>query len=255
MKDEELLAAYNHLSPPIQNSDISKPILWYNENISLTLGIFADHKAAVIQTRKGTDSRHGLLTSLQYLPNIQLIIGLGFAYVQRRKSNRGDVLVSACIDGVSNFRIEDGRIKFDEGHARYTTLSTAAENVFVSRASLWKGFKCSMRADRESKARTGVLVSSPVLLNDQKALDDYSKNNERFIGGEMEGQELVQAQQYLKENKQYQVDVIVIKGVADFGDGTKDNSWQLTASLAAADYAEKKLRETCGKVYHINSKF
>ena len=65
----------------------------------------------------------------------------------------------------------------------------------------------------------------------------------------MEGQELAHAQLHLKEKEKRQVDFIVIKGVADFGDGSKDKAWQLTASLAAVNYAEHKLCETAGSVY------
>ena len=250
-----MIAACNHLSSPLQSgADSDRPIRWFDENISLTLGIFAGHKAALIQTRKGTDCRHALLPSLQYLPNIKLIIGLGFAYGRRNKSELGDVLVSTCVDGVSNFRIEGGQILFDEGLVRYTNPSTATDNVFAAGASLWTDFKCST-SDRESTAHTGVIISTPVLLNDRKALDDFLMNNKRFIGGEMEGQELAHVQRQLHEREKRHVDFIVIKGVADFGDGTKEKDWQLTASLAAASYAEHKLLQTGGKVYSVSGKF
>ena len=109
------------MSSPLESGDTDKPTRWFDENISLTLGIFAGHKAALIQTHKGTDSRYSLQSSLQYLPNIKLIIGLDFAYGRRNKS---DVLISTCVDGVSNFRIEGGQILFDEGIVHYTNTST-----------------------------------------------------------------------------------------------------------------------------------
>ena len=247
VKEEEAVAVWNHLSSPLENSD-NKPILWYDQGVSLTLGIFAEHKVALIQTSKGVDCQHELMPALHYLPNVQLVIGLGFAYARRSKCNLGDVIASTYVDGVGNCRIEDGRLKFDEGRARYTAVSTVTASVFTRGVSTWRSFKCSS-ADRESKVHCGVLISSPMLLNDQRALDEYLKNDERFIGGEMEGQELAHAQLHLKEKENRQVDFIVIKGVADFGDGTKEKAWQLTASMAAANYAEHKLRETAGSVY------
>ena len=39
-----------------------------------------------------------------------------------------------------------------------------------------------------------------------------------------------------------QVNSIIIKGIADFGDGNKDKSWQFTAAKAAVDYAYCKLK-------------
>lgn len=252
MKDEELLAVCNRLSPPIQN--ITGTLTWFDEGIRLMLGIFANHDAAVIQTRKGTDSRYELRSCLRYLPNVKLVIGVGFAYGRRYKCYLGDVLISNLIDAISNFRIgKEKTIKFDESLSRHTGVSRNASNVFTKAASMWTGFKCSM-ADRESKAHVGLLISSPVLLDDREGLDDYLKNNERLIGGEMEGQEIVSAQKELSDEDQREVDVIIIKGVADFGDGTKEQGWQLTASMAAASYAESKLLATGGSVYKT-SKF
>ena len=248
VKEEEVVAAWNHLSSPVQDSVINKPIRWYDENISLTLGTFGEHKAALIQTSKGVDCQHELMPALRYLPNVKLIIGLGFAYARKSKCNLGDVIVSTYVDGVGNCRIEEGRLKFDEGRVRYTGVSTVTANVFTKGISSWTSFKCST-ADREAKAHAGVLISSPMLLNDQHALGEYLRNNERFIGGEMEGQELAHAQLQLRENENRQVDFVVIKGVADFGDGTKGKAWQLTASLAATNFAVHKLCETAGTVY------
>ena len=48
VKDEEMLAACNHMSSPLESGDIDRPVRWFDENISLILGIFADHKAELI---------------------------------------------------------------------------------------------------------------------------------------------------------------------------------------------------------------
>ena len=254
VKEEELLAVYANLSPPttpmpqLDHTVHCSP----DGRISLTLGMFGNHKAAVIQTRKGADCRHEIHAALKALPHVQLIIAVGFAYGRREKCALGDVIVSTNVDGVSNLRFENGQIKFDEGIARYTNMSTRTENAFARRG--WMTFNCVSDGERNVKIHTGVIISSPTLLNDRKALDSYLKNNERFIGGEMEGQELAQCVYSFREN-QRSIDFIVIKGVADFGDGSKEKSWQLTASLAAAAYAEQKLRGTQGAMYYLSGKF
>ena len=247
VKDEEMIVALKNLSSPVEQSD--KLIRWIHGNASFILGIFGGHKAALVQTSKGADCQYELIYALRSLPNAQLIITLGYAYGLKSKCNLGDVLVSTSVDEIGNIRLEHGRLKFDEGRVRQTRISTRALNVFTNGITLWRKFICSTEG-RKTKVIAGPLISSPVLLNDKAALDEYLKNNERFKGGEMEGQEVARAQLTLKEEDKRDVDFIVIKGVADFGDGSKDKGWQLTASLAAASYAEEKLRETCGMVYN-----
>lgn len=245
VKEEEMLAACNYLDAPNVTNQL--PILLIN-NIRFILGIFGGHKAVLIQTNKGVDCQHEIMPALLCLPNVKLIIGLGFAYGRRSKCNLGDVLVSKVIDGVGNCRIENSTLKFDEGRVRHTSMSTATLSVFAKGTSLWRSFECS-KEGRIAKAYSGVLISAPMLLNDIPALNGYLKNNERFIGGEMEGQELAHAQLCLKEQHHRDVDFIIIKGVADYGDGTKEKGWQQTASLAAASYAKHKLLESANGVY------
>ena len=247
VKEEEMIAALKHLSPPVEQSD--KPIRWFHGNASFILGIFGGHEAALVQTSKGADSRPELMPTLRSLPNAKLIITLGYAYGLKSQCNLGDVLVSTSIDGIGNIRFEHGRLKFDEGRVRQTSMSTCTLNVFTKGIILWRKFICS-KEGRITKVVTGPLISSPVLLNDKAALDEYLMNNKRFKGGEMEGQEVAHAQLTLKEQDKRDVDFIVIKGVADFGEGSKAKGWQLTASLAAASYAEEKLRESGGNVYN-----
>ena len=247
VKEEEMMAALKYLSPPVEQSN--KPIRWFDGNVSIILGIFGDHKAALVQTSKGADCQPELMPALRSLPNAKLIIILGYAYGLESKCSIGDVLVSTSVDGIGNIRLEHGRLKFDEGRVRHTSMSTCALNVFTKGISLWRKFICSTEG-RQTNVVAGPLISSSMLLSDKAALDEFLKNNERFKGGEMEGQEVARAQLTLKEEDKRDVDFIVIKGVADFGDGSKAKGWQLTASLAAASYAEEKLCESGGRVYN-----
>lgn len=248
VKDEEMLAACYHLDSPIKSIEVNQLPFLFIKDVRFILGIFGGHKAVLIQTSKGVDCQHELIPALSQVPNVELIIGLGFAYARRNKCSVGDVLVSTVVDGVSNYRSEHGRLKFDEGRVRQSSMSTRTLNVFTKGTSMWRSFECSQDG-RIAKAHPGVLISSSMLLDDVPALDEYLKNNERFIGGEMEGQELAHAQLYLKEQHHRNVDFIIIKGVADYGDGTKEKGWQQTASLAAASYAKHKLLESGNSVY------
>ena len=247
VKEVEMIAALKHLSPPVEQTD--KPIRWLQDNVSLTLGIFGDHKAALVQTKEGADCQYELIPALRSLPNAKLIITLGYAYGLKSKCKLGDVLVSTSIDGIGNCQLQHGRLKFDEGHVRQTSMSTRALNVFANGNMLWTEFICS-KEGRKTKVLSGPQISSPMLFSDKTALDEYLKTNEQFNGGETEGQEVANAQLFLKGNDHREVDFVVIKGVANFGDETKVKEWQLTASLAAAFYAEEKICESCGNVYN-----
>ena len=249
VKEEELVAVYDCLKPPM---DLRKTVLYHTDTgIEVTLGLFGKHKAALIRTSKGGDCRHEIERTLKSLPGIQLIIALGYAYGRRDKCKLGDVLVSTTVEGVSNIRVdESGEIKIDEGDVRSTSMEVKTRNTFTKRNWFVEDFLCSKDGECKSEVHCGVIISSPMLLNNRDALEKLITRQERFIGGEMEGHELAQAT-YLKDGKHHNVDFIVIKGVANFGDGTKEKEWQFTASLAAAAYAEKKLEETQNKVYHL----
>ncbi len=41
----------------------------------------------------------------------------------------------------------------------------------------------------------------------------------------------------------------VIMSIEDYADGSKGKEWQLTAAMAAASYAEHKLKLTDGKLF------
>ena len=59
------------------------------------------------------------------------------------------------------------------------------------------------------------------------------KHTPNAIGGEMEGWVLLGLKRTLTEHKH--IEVIVIKGVADYGDFKKGDKWQWTAAKAAID--------------------
>lgn len=52
----------------------------------------------------------------------------------------------------------------------------------------------------------------------------------------MEGWVLLELCEEMKQERKKDVEVVVIKGVADYGDLTKGDKWQLTAAKAAIDY-------------------
>ena len=69
-------------------------------------------------------------------------------------------------------------------------------------------------------------------MNDLDRLQKIKEPWRNYLGGEMEGW----AQFDIPE-----VESIIIKGIADFADGKKNDKWQLTAAKSAVNYAHYKL--------------
>ncbi len=101
----------------------------------------------------------------------------------------------------------------------------------------------------------GVFLSTPMPLNTNTVGASIQANYEgiksKFVGGEMEGKlyRLLLAAQEVEEREKENggtnrtIAAIVIKGVADYGDGSKTSEWQPIAAKAAAHYAEFMLKQ------------
>ena len=253
---EELVAVYKLLKPPDMGSDLPKAITYRpNESIKFILGKFGNHDVVVIQASPGADCRHDVQAAVESLPSVQLIIAVGCAYGRRDKCALGDVLVSTSILAVSNSRAEGGKFIDDEKSGRRVTLLARERNTFAKQYNMMK-FNCikSEKKERNSEVHLGLIISGATLWNDKNLLQNVIDKHGRFIGGEMEGQELSQLAVYF-EDRGRKVEIIIIKGVSDFGDGSKTQEWQYTASLAAATYAESKLQATPKMVYKLPGKF
>ena len=72
------------------------------------------------------------------------------------------------------------------------------------------------------------------------------KHTPNAIGGEMEGWVLLELKRTLKGQHNKDIAVIVIKGVADYGDLSKGDKWQWTAAKAAMDCIHYCLEKSGG---------
>ena len=83
----------------------------------------------------------------------------------------------------------------------------------------------------------GRLASGSFLINDPGIKLGLEEPALRHLGGEMEG--WTQIEYHTPEG----VECIIIKGIADFADGTIYKVWQPAAAKAAVDYAHFKLKQ------------
>ena len=244
VNDNEKWAVVDCLDPPdltdTQGKKLGKAVDLFEPNW-IVVGKYGGYNAALIQTEMGNDAGPELSRAFEMLPNAKYIIALGVCYSATNK--KGDVIVSKWIDGVSNFKFTGEKVIIARAsNLRFSSVPQQLRNVFARGVDTWLAdddFVCN-KEGRKPDVKVGSIISMPALIDSVEVRDEIHANNPEAIGGEMEGVKL------LEETRQCNLSVIVIKGVADHADGSKDKVWQLTAALAAARYARHKLLETDG---------
>ena len=208
------------------------------------MGTFAGKNAAVAWTMQGIYSQKDLEGILAIFEKATILLGLGVCMGIKRECRYADVVVSKKIDAAVAPKIENGRI-LSRGETKFA--GKRVTKVFCHTAG-WNEFLCTAGEQRVAKAYAGSVFSSPNLINDRDIKRSLQKNDYfHYIGGEMEGWVLFKMQEEYPR-----IESIIIKGISDFGDGTKDGEdsttqvkdmWQLTAAKAAVDYAVFKLTD------------
>ena len=250
--ENEKWAVYEKLQPPkpaISKVRLEKA-LYIPENDTV-IGTFAGYTVAVLTTEQGKKSERELKKALDTFPNAQAIIGVGAGYGKNQDSIKlADVMVSDHIEDASQVSAvqkstkeqitisqRGGRIPIKTELLRYfkfKTMEWCTENAFqVSKEG------------RISQAKVGTVVSCETLVRSSDLRDEYMDLMARTVGGEMEGSSLLNMIEWMQDN-QRQLSVIIIKGVADYGDNQKEKKWQFTAAKAAVDFIHYCLEKTDG---------
>ena len=244
----ERIAILSKLEPPVLDDGTTfKKILTFSKTVpgkaangKYFLGIFARHKAALVQTQPGDKCRSLIDVTIEVFPNVSWIIGMGIAYGGKRdKTSFGDVLVSDKIEelDIAKFRNDSSIVGNGNKQPVLGDLHTTfcmGENMFDDT------FKCT-KGGRYSKAHVGTIISGSFLVDHKLIKDELWKNAREAIGGEMEGYVLMDI---IRQRDLCPIKAIIIKGVSDYGDGTKTDEWQMTAALAAVEYAYMRLKDT-----------
>ena len=238
--EAEYYAALEKLEPPrIENQKFTEPVEYPHAELSIVVGTFAGKDAAVLQTEQGAKCKDELETVFKNVcTSANLLLGLGVCYGLKKNFAKhnfqfADVLVGKVIDMSLAPRIENG-ILIPRGSPR--EIPKRVQKIFCVNPDIWDEFVvCEEPSKRIAKAFVGRLVSGSFLINDSGVKEGLENPALRYLGGEMEGWAQIE---YTPE----QVNSIIIKGIADFGDGNKDKIWQFTAAKAAVDYAYCKLK-------------
>ena len=216
-----------------------KPVRYpNNENFTIVVGTFAGQNAAIVRTEQGTKCRDNLTAILHFFPNATMLLGLGVCMGIKHKL--GDVLIGEKIQLEENPKVRRGKLQL-VGPCNETKQKM--RNIFCGTTD-WNNFECTadVHEGSDAKARiskvfSGCILSSPNLLDDPNIKQGLESERQSLIGVEMEGWVLFK---YIEEDFP-KIKSLIIKGICDYGDGTKNKDWQLTAAKAAVDYARFKL--------------
>ena len=247
----EYWAALERLEPPTKGdgSNIRDRPITYPQ-VGSVIGWFAGYRAAVVRTGQGNKCRDELATALtKSFPNGKAIIGAGIAYANNQKRKFADVLISDQIENFVQYKIVDSEIT---NRGPREEISPNVQSIFENPARDWtemEKFPCAEN-DRPSKAHIGCIVSAPTLVRDEMLKQQLMKHTPDCIGGEMEGWVLLELKKTLKGQHNKDIEVIVIKGVADYGDCTKGDDWQWTAAKAAMDCIHYCLEKSGGSEFN-----
>ena len=248
--DTEYWAALERLQPPTKEdgSNIRDcPIIY--PQVGSVIGWFASYRTAVVRTGLGYKCRDDLTEALtKSFPNGQVIIGAGIAYGNNRKCKFADVLISDQIENFVQYKKVGDEI-INRGLRE--AIAPILQRVFENSARDWTDIQCFTCAEdgRTSVAHIGCIVSAPTLIRDEVLRDQLMKHTPNAIGGEMEGWVLLELKKTLKGQHNKDIEIIIIKGVADYGDLSNGDEWQWTAAKAAMDCIHYCLNQTGGREF------
>lgn len=227
INENEYHAAALFMEKPLGNFE--KAVFYPNPN--MVVGMFADKRTALIQTDVGAHCSLYIREAINKFPLAQYVIGVGVCYAfDSEKFKFGDVLVSKQICDVTNLKFK----KNEEIEYRGQIIDVVSELMELFCFDLVHEYKVS--DSRSSNVHCGPFISYSALMDNKEMRDKFHATVPTAIGGEMEGGELMQFAQERKIKG-----VIVIKGVADYADGTKSKEWQFTSAMAAMNYTKSKL--------------
>ena len=248
--DTERLAIFSKLMPPVlYDGTKSDQIVRFSTDFQgkncsgeYTLGMFGGYKAALVHTEQGQKCRSLIEATIGLFSNVRIIIGVGVAYGSSEKCTKlGDVLISEKIAELDTIKYKKNGSIISRG-----IIGEVKDNL---RTHFCKGstrfiekFACTEGTPpRFAKTHVGCIISGSFLVDNEEIKLKLWDNATEAIGGEMEGHVLMDI---IKQRDSCKFKAIIIKGVCDYGDGTKEKNWQLTAALAAVEYTHFRLELT-----------
>jgi nucleoside phosphorylase len=197
-------------------------------------GTFAGHRAVLVRCEPGSVGRDASILVVEEAirvvrPRAVVMVGIAFG-ADEAKQKIGDVLVSRQI------RVYEPQ--------KVATTADGERNVIprgpspLAGAVLFNRFRdCSRGWSRgDAAVRIGLVLSGEKLVNNRAFKKELLLLEPEAIGGEMEGAGLYAA----AERKR--IEWIIVKAIADWGDGNKKDDWHKLAAENAVSLVEHVLQ-------------
>ena len=244
VNDDEFNAATTMImAPDIENgSDVITTI-----GVGVYIGMMERHPVGLIRHGPGRNCAETLKEGIKNFPNAEYLVAVGVCYgFSRVNTELADVLISKRIIDLGPYRISENSIEIRGDH---TNMRDEIYNIFCINADQVEGLQVAH--DRYAKHLVGKIVSGPNLVDnaDFKEKINYQVKPKAY-GGEMEGGELLRLQKdgiVMPDGSKKYIQVIVIKAVTDYADGTKNKEWQFIGAQAAFHYVKSKMDIQNGK--------
>ena len=192
-----------------------------DQNSYYYVGKWSDKEipVVIIQTNMGGDGIHGSFNetkkALKWLPHLRYIFAVGVCGGFKGKVKLGDVVVSKAIQAYTYTKITEKKIII---RSERSECADEEFHHFLSRAAnLPDGTKC------------GLVLSANVLVADDEFQQQLLEACPEAKALEMEGHGITQA---CKKKKN--IEILVVKGVCDFADSSKNDDYQPLAAKNAA---------------------
>ena len=226
-------------------------------DVFVYIGMMGNHPVGLIRHGPGRECSKNLNAGIKKFSNAEYLVAVGVCYGFSRKDTKlADVLISEKIIDLGPYRISGDSIDTRGDHIK---MSNEIYHIFCVNPGQVKGLEVAH--GRYAKHLVGKIASGPNLVDNaylKKMINDQVQP--KAYGGEMEGGELLGLQKDgidMADGSKKYIQVIVIKAVTDYADGTKNKEWQFIGAQAAFHYVKDKLMNTQSGIATCiyNSKF
>ena len=228
--DTETEALERVLKPLPGLDDLAKTHI---ESHTYRLGMFGPFAAAHVQCVMGSRTAGSAMSATNeaarcWSPRAVVMPGIAWGSRRGNKLGLGDVLVARSVQDFESARVG----------AAYEYRGGASEAGFklLNRFANVSDWEYGLPDGRTSAQYAGLVLSGDKLVANAEFRDKLLDAFEGAIGGDMESYGVAQACRLLG------VEWIVVKGVCDWGDENKDDTWQAAAAEAAVSLCLAALR-------------